>query len=125
MFRIEKEFAFSAAHQLHGLRAEHPCGRVHGHNYRVVVALESPTLDSTSFVVDYGELSDLKAYIDTVLDHRNLNDVLLFQTTAENIAKHIFEFTHTCASVVAVKSKRVTLWPLSLTISDVVLVVVP
>ena len=92
MFRIEKEFAFSAAHQLHGLRAEHPCGRVHGHNYRVVVALESPTLDSTSFVVDYGELSDLKAYIDTVLDHRNLNDVLLFQTTAENIAKHIFEF---------------------------------
>ena len=91
MFRIEKEFAFSAAHQLHGLRTGHPCGRVHGHNYRVVVVLEAQALNEHSFVVDYNDLSPLAAYIDGTLDHRNLNDVFSFQTTAENLARHLFE----------------------------------
>lgn len=92
MYRIEKEFAFSAAHQLVGLRPDHPCSRLHGHNYRVVVVLESPTLDGHSFVVDYNDLAPLKRYIDDQLDHRHLNDALGFQTTAESIARHLFDF---------------------------------
>lgn len=92
MYTITKQFAFSAAHQLHGLRADHPCSRVHGHNYTVEVELRSEQLDATGFVVDYNDLALLKQYIDGTLDHRNLNDVLPVQTSAENLARHLYDW---------------------------------
>ena len=39
MFKISKEFYFSAAHALFGLPDDHPCTRLHGHNYVVTVHL--------------------------------------------------------------------------------------
>lgn len=92
MYVIEKEFHFSASHQLSGLPDGHQCSRLHGHNYIIVVELRSAALDHVGFVVDYGELKPLKEYIDSTLDHRHLNDVFDFNTTAENIAKHLFEW---------------------------------
>lgn len=92
MFTITKEFHFSASHILAGLADEHPCGRLHGHNYIVEVQLSSDTLDPTGFVVDFGDLKPLKDYIDTTLDHRHLNDVLTFQPSAENLARHLYEW---------------------------------
>ena len=92
MYTIRKKFDFSASHQLLGLPAEHQCARLHGHNYIVEVVLQAEQLNQVSFVVDYGELSALKKYIDTKFDHRHLNDVCDFQTTAENLAKHFFDF---------------------------------
>lgn len=91
MYRIRKEFHFSAAHQLTHLPDGHPCARLHGHNYKVVIELESYKLDKNGFVVDYGDLNPLKEYIDDKLDHRNLNDVMEEYTTAENIAKHLYD----------------------------------
>lgn len=91
MFRIRKSFQFSASHQLFGLCDSHPCSRLHGHNYEVIVELASETLNSTGFVRDYRELSEFKNYIDNTLDHRHLNDVLGDDgTTAERIAKHLY-----------------------------------
>ena len=90
MFKITKEFTFSAAHQLEHLPTDHQCSRLHGHNYTVKVELQRAWLDFDGFVVDYGELGALKTYIDQELEHRNLNDVLPFYTTAENIARHLF-----------------------------------
>ncbi|MFI6697695.1 6-pyruvoyl trahydropterin synthase family protein [Streptomyces sp. NPDC050509] len=51
---ISKEFHFSASHQLDGLPEDHPCGRLHGHNYVVALELSAPTdgLDTTGFVRD-------------------------------------------------------------------------
>lgn len=91
MFRITKEFHFSASHQLKDLPDDHPCARLHGHNYIVVVELQSEELDRTGFVRDYRELSPLKDYIDGELDHRHLNDVLGDdQVTAERLAKKLY-----------------------------------
>jgi len=87
MWEISKEFAFSASHQLHGLRAEHPCGRVHGHNYVVRVHLTSDRLDGHGFVCDYGQLRSFGVWLDGTLDHRHLNDVLDIQPSAENMAR--------------------------------------
>ena len=39
MFRIRKEFHFSASHQLTHLPDDHQCARLHGHNYIVVIEL--------------------------------------------------------------------------------------
>lgn len=91
MYRIAKRFEFSAAHALGHLPAEHPCARLHGHNYVVEIVLESRVLDDRGFCgVDYRELDEFKRWIDLSLDHRNLNDVMLTVTTAENIAKLLF-----------------------------------
>ena len=92
MYQIRKQFEFSAAHQLKGLPADHPCSRLHGHNYVVEVVLAG-RLDEHSFVVDYRELDSFKKFINTNFDHRNLNEVLDGrQTTAENIAYYLFRW---------------------------------
>jgi 6-pyruvoyltetrahydropterin/6-carboxytetrahydropterin synthase len=93
MYTITKRFDFSASHQLSGLPDGHQCARLHGHNYIVEVELQSDTLNDTGFVVDYGELKPLKEYIDGTLDHRHLNDVLPFQTSAENMARHLYQWS--------------------------------
>ena len=91
MFKISKQFCFSASHVLDGLNEEHPCARLHGHNYVVTIHLQSETLNEYGFVVDYRALKVVKEYIDSTLDHRHLNDILSVHPTAENIAKFIFE----------------------------------
>ncbi len=93
MYTISKEYHFSASHQLHQLPSDHPCSRMHGHNYIVEVELQSEELNATGFVRDYRELDALKIYIDKVLDHRHLNDVLGDDhVTAENLAKHFYDW---------------------------------
>lgn len=95
MYRIAKEFHFSASHQLKQLPDAHPCARFHGHNYVVTVELASETLNGVGFVRDYRELADLKGMIDDTLDHRHLNDVLGDDgVTAEQIARHMFDWCH-------------------------------
>lgn len=91
MYKISKQYSFSASHILEGLPAEHPCTRLHGHNYVVTVHLKSESLDERGFVKDYRELDLVKEYIDNNLDHRHLNEVFDFNPTAENIAKKLYE----------------------------------
>jgi 6-pyruvoyltetrahydropterin/6-carboxytetrahydropterin synthase len=102
MFKIRKEFTFSASHQLRGLPETHPCSRLHGHNYIVTVELKSTHVSDIGFVRDYHELDEIKKYIDTKWDHRHLNDQMLDNPTAENMAQHLFmtfksQFPELCA----------------------------
>lgn len=92
MFTIEKKFEFSASHRLKGLPPEHPCSRLHGHNYAVILTLRSEHLNEVGFVRDYRELDTVKKWIDEQIDHRDINKVFpKMNPTAENIAKLIFE----------------------------------
>ncbi|MDR0798169.1 MAG: 6-carboxytetrahydropterin synthase [Dysgonamonadaceae bacterium] len=90
MYKISKQFAFSASHVLNMLDKNHPCARMHGHNYLITVHLQSDTLDEYGFVKDYKSLSIVKKFIDETLDHRHLNDVIPGHPTSENIARFIF-----------------------------------
>lgn len=93
MFIIKKEFSFSASHQILDLPSEHPCARLHGHNYRVEVVLHAKELNSVGFVRDYRELSAFKDYLDEKLDHRHLNDVLGDDcVTAERMAQFFYNW---------------------------------
>jgi len=91
MYKISKQFSFSASHVLSGLAPDHPCTRIHGHNYVITVHLKSKNLNEAGFVKDYRELQYIKEYIDNNLDHRHLNDILDFNPSAENIAKYLFD----------------------------------
>lgn len=95
MYRISKEYHFSSSHQLPHLPESHKCHHLHGHNYVAIVILESETLNEDGFVRDYHELDALKTYIDDKLDHKHLNDVLGDDcVTAEQIAKHLYDWAH-------------------------------
>jgi 6-pyruvoyltetrahydropterin/6-carboxytetrahydropterin synthase len=94
MYGISKEFSFSAAHYLKGLPKDHPCSRIHGHNYTVKVEIMTPEVDDVGFVIDYHDLDIFKTWIDETLDHRNLNDILFevgINPTAENLARYMWE----------------------------------
>ena len=89
MMTISKEFHFSASHVLSGLSENHPCSRLHGHNYVLTVYLKGEP-DEVGFVVDYRKLQLIKEFVDNTLDHRHLNDVFDCNTTVENMSKKIF-----------------------------------
>jgi 6-pyruvoyltetrahydropterin/6-carboxytetrahydropterin synthase len=86
---ITRAYTVQAAHQLHGLREGHKCGRMHGHNYRIEVTIAGPVTEQ-GFVVDAEEIDRwVGSIIMLRLDHRTLNDVIE-QPTAENIAAWVF-----------------------------------
>ncbi|GGL84878.1 6-carboxy-5,6,7,8-tetrahydropterin synthase [Streptomyces anthocyanicus] len=94
MFKITKEFHFSASHQLGHLPDDHQCARLHGHNYIIVIELSAPPeeLTEAGFVRDYGDLGAFKKWIDATLDHRHLNDVMPdINASAENMAMWVYE----------------------------------
>jgi 6-pyruvoyltetrahydropterin/6-carboxytetrahydropterin synthase len=89
--QIRKHFSFEAAHVL----PHHPgkCSRLHGHSYRLEVALEGPLRESgpsQGMVRDFDELKDVvKRTVIERLDHRSLND-LLANPTAELLVEWIW-----------------------------------
>ncbi len=88
---IVKEFKFEAAHQLPNHDGH--CARIHGHSYRVQVAIEGPIQTGSrnpkeGMVLDFGDLSKFwDKNIHSVLDHQFLNQVLghIAAPTAEHI----------------------------------------
>ena len=92
MYIISKEFHFSARHILNWLKNDHPCKRLHGHNYVITFYFKSEELNEVGFVIDYRDLDPIKKYLDDVFDHRHLNDIMPgVNPTAENIAKFLHD----------------------------------
>jgi 6-pyruvoyltetrahydropterin/6-carboxytetrahydropterin synthase len=111
MYRIAKRFGFSASHVLDGLGDDHPCSRLHGHNYEVEVIGETEALDERGFVVDFQELGGVKRLIDDRLDHRHLNDVLEGQPSAEVLASFVYDWCRAnLDDVVARKIVAIRVW---------------
>lgn len=87
-----KEFQFEAAHRLPGVPEGHPCGRLHGHSFKVRITVEGPVDPTTGYVIDF---ADIHAAFDPWLaqmDHHYLNEIPgLENPTSENIARWIWE----------------------------------
>lgn len=89
--QIRKSFTFEAAHAL----PHHPgkCARLHGHSYRLEVALDGPLQSdgpAAGMIEDFDVISrTVKAAVIDRLDHGSLND-LLENPTAENIVVWIW-----------------------------------
>lgn len=72
--KITAEFGFEGAHQLAHLPEGHKCKRLHGHNWRMIVAVEGEP-DGRGFVYDYAELEAIVDPLVAQLDHRFLNEI--------------------------------------------------
>ena len=101
MYFIEKTFEISASHRL-TLSYRSKCENLHGHNWRITVKCKSRTLDENGMVVDF---SVVKTNIQEQLDHKNLNDILSFNPTAENMARWIVEQVPHCYCAVVQESE--------------------
>jgi 6-pyruvoyltetrahydropterin/6-carboxytetrahydropterin synthase len=89
---IGRQFTFAAAHHLEQLPPGHKCSRIHGHTYTVEVQLTAADLDIANMVCDFGDLDVIRDYIDSALDHRDLNQVLTIQPSCEHIAEHVYQW---------------------------------
>jgi len=85
-FKLWKDFTFEAAHQLTKVPSGHQCGNLHGHSYKVRIHCEGKLDPAFDWVVDYGDISKACRPVIDRLDHRNLNDIIGLETTAENLA---------------------------------------
>ena len=93
--RVYKEFFFEAAHFLPSAPPGHPNARVHGHSFRVRVAVDGEPEKKTGILVHFDDLEDAVADARDALDHRMLNEVEGLQSpTLERIAMWLWDRLH-------------------------------
>ena len=90
--RLVKEYRFEAAHRLTRVGADHPCGRMHGHSYRVELTLEGAVDPEAGWLIDFGELDQAWLSVKSRLDHAVLNEIPgLDNPTCENLTCWIWK----------------------------------
>lgn len=112
MFRISKDFTFSAGHSIRGHTGG--CENLHGHNYKVRIHLEAAELDELGMVMDFADLKAMAAQILGPFDHRVINDIPPFDqrnTTAELLSEYIYrEVEGRLPDTARVSVSRVEVW---------------
>ncbi len=90
--RLVKTFGFEAAHWLPTFPKDHKCRRMHGHSFRVDVAVEGDVPSEKGYLVDYGDITAAFEPLLQQLDHRCLNDIEgLENPTAEMLAAWLWQ----------------------------------
>jgi 6-pyruvoyltetrahydropterin/6-carboxytetrahydropterin synthase len=88
---LKKIYSFEAAHHLPRVPAGHKCSRIHGHSYRVEIALRGPVDPRTGWVVDFAVIDDAWTELFRQFDHHTLNEVPgLDNPTCENLCAFIW-----------------------------------
>lgn len=92
MYYISKQIEVAGSHKLQ-LSYDSKCQNPHGHNWIITIHCRSQQLNKDGMVADF---THVKHQIHDKLDHQNLNDILPFNPTAENIARWITEQIPQC-----------------------------
>ena len=95
MYYITKRMEIAGCHYLH-LPYPSKCTRLHGHNWIITIHCKSRELNAEGMVADFTEV---KERIHSQLDHANLNEVVPFNPTAENMARWICDQIPHCYRV--------------------------
>ena len=90
--RLFRELRFEAAHRLPKVPAGHKCARLHGHSFKVELAVYGPVNPETGWLIDFGELDRLWQPLHDQLDHNYINEIEgLENPTSENLARWLWE----------------------------------
>ena len=91
-FELKQHFQIESARFLPHLPKEHPCSRLHGHSFKIILTLVGPLVPKLDWVMDYHQIAVVMKPLLTQLDHCTLNEVSgLENPTSEALAKWIFE----------------------------------
>lgn len=89
---LRQHFQIESARFLPNLDPSHPCSRMHGHSFKIILTLKGPVDPKIGWVMDYHEITKVMDPILKKLDHRVLNEVEgLSNPTSELLAKWIFD----------------------------------
>lgn len=95
MYYVSKRMEIAGSHRLK-LSYKSKCESLHGHNWIVTVYCKAKELNKDGMIIDF---KHIKNKIHDYLDHGNLNELLPFNPTAENIAKWICSQIPECYKV--------------------------
>ena len=92
MFELKQHFQIESARFLPHLPKDHPCSRMHGHSFKIVLTLVGDLDPKIGWVVDYHEITKIMKPILDQLDHKVLNEVPgLENPTSELLARWLYE----------------------------------
>ncbi len=83
---------FSSAHYLRGYKGA--CEKLHGHTWKVEVAISGATINDIGLVMDFRDLKSLLGGMVDYLDHECLNELPEFQDinpSTENMARYFYQ----------------------------------
>lgn len=95
MFYVTKRIEIAGSHRLI-LSYPSKCSELHGHNWILTIHCRAKELNADGMVTDF---SVIKQQLTDMLDHKNFNEVLPFNPTAENIARWACELIPNCYRV--------------------------
>ncbi len=91
MFLLTIRSSFAAAHNLRNYQGD--CENLHGHNWKVEVAVTARELDKAGLGIDFKILKREACAIINELDHKYLNEneaFLELSPSSEHIAKYLY-----------------------------------
>jgi len=89
---LAKDFEFESAQSLPLFPAGHKCRQVHGHSFKLTVAVRGAVDESTGILYDHARISEAMRPIVALLDHAYLNDIPgLENPTIELMARWLWQ----------------------------------
>jgi 6-pyruvoyltetrahydropterin/6-carboxytetrahydropterin synthase len=111
MFRLKILTSFAAAHCLINYQGD--CENLHGHNWKVEVAVTALELDKAGLGIDFKILKAETNSLLKTLDHKYLNELSPFaemSPSSENIARYLYVELGSKLNNENIKVDMVTVW---------------
>lgn len=91
-FELKQHFQIESARFLPKLEKGHPCSRLHGHSFKIILILIGDLDPAVGWVMDYNEIQSRVKPLLEQIDHRVLNEVPgLENPTSELLAKWFYD----------------------------------
>lgn len=91
-FELKQHFQIESSRFLPKLEKTHPCSRMHGHSFKIILTLIGNLDPVIGWVIDYNEIQTRMKPILDMIDHRTLNEVPgLENPTSEHLAKWVYD----------------------------------
>ncbi len=91
-FELKQQFQIESSRFLPHLPSEHPCSRMHGHSFKLILTLQGPLDPQLGWVRDYHQIEKTVKPFLLMLDHQTLNQVPgLENPTSENLALWLYK----------------------------------
>ena len=74
--KIYRTYTIHSARFIPTLDSNHPCKKMHGHTFKIIIELDAPINKKTGFVMDFYDLDLIvNNKIIKTIDHKVLNDI--------------------------------------------------
>lgn len=92
MWLLKQHFQIESARFLPFLPSTHPCARMHGHSFKIILSIKGDIDPQLGWVMDYNEIQSRVNPVLQLIDHQELNKVPgLENPTTEILTRWIYE----------------------------------